>query len=257
VYGPVYSWRLGMSLGLDPLATEDKACNFDCVYCQLGKTKILTNDRQIFVKTKNLMDEIKSLPEGQHVDYLTFSGRGEPTLAANLGDMIQSLRKIRPEPIAVITNSSLMHLPEVRQDLAQTDFVLAKLDACSQHSLESIDRAGQLVFQEIVGGIIEFRKIFKGKLAIQIMLIEENLSLVKQLADIVKIINPDEVQLNTPLRPCAVGKISPSQLAEAKTYFKNINVVTVYDAPPEEYSPMDVSATIKRHGDFDKIRSNI
>ncbi|MDE2026936.1 MAG: 4Fe-4S cluster-binding domain-containing protein [Candidatus Omnitrophica bacterium] len=254
IYGPVHSWRLGMSLGLDPLAAREKVCNFDCVYCQLGKTKSLTQDRQVFVRTEDLIAEVSSLPKELHVDYLTFSGRGEPTLAVNLGAMIHCLRQVRSEPIAVITNSSLMSLPDVRQDLSLANFVMAKLDACSQESFACIDRAGVFNFREIIDGIRRFRDMFKGRLALQIMFIEDNLSLAGRLADIARLIGPDEVQLNTPLRPCAVGFLPPERMEEIKMYFKSIKVVTVYDAPSTEYSPLDEATTVSRHGNYRKQR---
>jgi len=65
------------------------------------------------------------------IDYITFSGTGEPTLAANLGQMIKEVKKIRCEKIAVLTNSSLMHREDVQKDLACADLVVAKLDASS------------------------------------------------------------------------------------------------------------------------------
>lgn len=255
LYGPVASWRLGISLGLDPLATQEKACNFDCIYCQLGKTKVLTNTRRVFIETKELLQEVEALPKNLQVDYLTFSGRGEPTLAVNLGAMIHCLRNIRPEPIAVITNSSLMHLPDVRYDLSLADFVVAKLDACCQDSFSSIDQAGSITFQDILDGIFQFRRAFPRRFALQIMLIEENLSSLEQMANLVKLIKPDEVQLNTPLRPCAVGFLPPSKIEKAKSYFNDLNVVTVYDAPAKSSSPIDDLMTVRRHGNYRQTRS--
>ena len=61
IYGPVPSWRLGSSLGIDPISREDKTCTFDCIYCQLGATDNFTGDRGIYVPTEGLMDELSSL----------------------------------------------------------------------------------------------------------------------------------------------------------------------------------------------------
>src|ERR1041385_6644219 len=116
IYGPVYSWRLGISLGIDPISRKEKICNYDCVYCQLGPTTQWVLERQVFIPTENVIEEIGRLKDIP-LDYLTFSGRGEPTLAANLGQMIRGLKKIRREKIAVITNSSLLHSPDVQDDL--------------------------------------------------------------------------------------------------------------------------------------------
>ncbi len=129
IYGPVPSWRLGASLGIDLLSREEKICSFDCVYCQLGRTDLLTTDRGLYVATKEVLEEIAALPPEVRIDTLTFSGRGEPTLAANLGDAIEAVKRLRREPVAVLTNSSLIGRRDVRSELEQADILVAKLDA--------------------------------------------------------------------------------------------------------------------------------
>ena len=174
IYGPVPSWRLGSSLGIDPISDKDKICTFDCIYCQLGKTYKFTAERKVYIPADKIIDEINSLPEIK-IDYITFSGAGEPTLAANLGKMIESVRLLRKEKIAVITNSSLMNRPDVRNDLMLSDFVLAKLDSCSQKTLDLINRPmKQITFNSILDGIKQFKLSYKGKFALQIMFVEKN-----------------------------------------------------------------------------------
>ena len=82
IYGPVPSWRLGRSLGVDLVAIKGKTCTFDCVYCQLGRTTRFTDRRQVFVDTDRLKAELTALSPLE-VDYVTFSGTGEPTRASS------------------------------------------------------------------------------------------------------------------------------------------------------------------------------
>ena len=256
VYGPVYSWRLGRSLGVDPLSSPEKVCNMDCVYCQLGKTVQLTNKRKVYVPTQKIVDEISCIPL-YFVDYITFSGRGEPTFAQNLGAMIREIKAIRHERVAVITNSSLMTLPEVRADLMLADFVLAKLDAGTQLPFEAVDKGQELDLTQIIQGMMDFRESFKGKLALQVMLVDENIENVQQIAQVARGMCPDEVQLNTPLRPGGARPIERQRVEWAKRFFQDMPVVSVYDAPAQEYTPMDETATKIRHGNFRKTRSYI
>jgi len=251
IYGPLYSWRLGMSLGIDPLAQVDKVCNFDCIYCQLGRTTDFSNERKEYVATKDLMEEIQSLPRDLNIDYLTFSGRGEPTLAKNLGAMIKAFKKSRTEKVAVLTNSVLLSRGDVRDDLSLADFVMAKLDVSSQKMLTSIDQAMKgITFQDIVKGIMTFHEMFTGKLALQIMLLSKNKRYFKKIAQVARLINPDEVQLNTPLRPGGVTPLSREEMWEAKENFEGMNVVSVYDVERKELEPFNFKDTVKRHGNF-------
>jgi len=251
VYGPVYSWRLGNSLGIDPIGTKQKICNFDCIYCQLGETVHFENERKIFVPTQDLLREIAHIPSYLQIDSFTFSGRGEPTLAKNLGEMIEGVKEIKRQKVAVITNSSLMYDPGVRKDLLAADIVLAKLDACSQKSFHAVGRPIKgILLKKVVDGIKEFKAIFQGKLALQIMFVDSNKSLARQIAQMVREIGPDEVQLGTPLRPSAVKPLSKEEMDLLKRYFHGLPVVCIYDSETKESFPFDEAETIKRHGNY-------
>jgi len=255
IFGPVHSWRLGRSLGIDPLSSKHKICNMNCIYCQLGRTTALINERRVYVPTKDVLDEINRLPVDS-IDHITFAGRGEPTLALNLGEMIRGLKGIRPEKIAVLTNSSLMNFKEVRNDLLAADFVLAKLDAGDQSSFETVDQGINLDLEEIIQGIMDFRKEFKGKLALQIMLVEENIKSIANIADICRRIGANEIQLDTPLRPSSVKPLDRQRIQWAQKYFVDMPVVTVFDAPLKDFTPIDEQATMSRHGNYCKTHSS-
>jgi len=248
IYGPVPSWRLGSSLGIDPVSSNDKICSFDCLYCQLWKTKHFTEKRNVFVPVEKIIEELDSLPSLQ-IDYITFSGVAEPTLAKNLGQMIRGIKSIRNEKIAVLTNSSLLHKKDVQHDLLQADLVVAKLDAASQEVFEVVNRPMSTIkFDMILQAIKNFKAVYKGKLALQIMFIEENKNDAADIAKMVKEINPDEVQLNTPLRPCGVKPISESEMNIIKKHFRNLNSISVYESEKKKVMPISNEDTLRRRG---------
>lgn len=248
IYGPVSSWRLGSSLGVDPLSQDDKVCSFGCLYCQIGNTQRYSSERELFISVDKIINEIRSLPE-INIDYITFSGRGEPTLAANLGDMIKEIRKIRKEKIAVITNSSLIDRKDVQADLRLVDLVMLKLDASSKELFLKINKpANGITFEKVIDGMKEFRKVYKGKLALQIMFIDDNKKYAVEIARMAKEIAPDEVQLNTPLRPCSARPLSKKEMDVIKLYFKGMRVVCVYDARKKKVDAISKADTLRRRG---------
>ncbi|MBZ0166092.1 MAG: radical SAM protein, partial [Candidatus Omnitrophica bacterium] len=199
LYGPVESWRIGRSLGVDPLSDCDKICNLDCIYCQLGHTHQLSNERKVYVPTDKIAGELSTLPAKLDIDYVTFSGRGEPTLASNLGDMIQAVKDFTEFETAVITNSTLLYLPDVQRDVSRADLVIAKLDAFDEVSFARIDQAmSGISFEQTLRGLRAFHSRYLGTLAVQVMFVEENRHCAEQIAQLVRDISPDEIQINTP-----------------------------------------------------------
>lgn len=248
IYGPVSSWRLGRSLGIDLLSQKDKICSFNCIYCQLGKTKYYTTKRKVYVSTEDIIKEVCLLPD-INVDYFTLSGRGEPTIAENMGEVIKEIKKIRKEPVAVLTNASLVDRIDVVEELVYADFVSLKLDACSEDTFNRINKpAPEINFSSVLNGIKKFREIYKGKLALQIMFVNENKDEALKIAELAQTIQLDEVQINTPTRPCGVKPLSPEVISQIRNYFKNENVVSVYEKKRERDKPINMEDTIRRRG---------
>jgi wyosine [tRNA(Phe)-imidazoG37] synthetase (radical SAM superfamily) len=247
LYGPVPSWRLGRSLGVDLLPAGGKTCSFDCTYCQLGRTARRLTVRAEFIALSALTRELEAARKVA-ADYVTFSGMGEPTLASNLGDALRLARDVTGLPSAVLTNSSLMAREDVRRDLACADVVVAKLDAPDEQLFRRINRPlVRYSLAEIVEAIELFRATYRGKLALQIMFAEANRDAAGRLAAIASRLSPDEVQINTPLRPCPVKPLTADEIGAVREEFgKFPNVVTVYDAPRPEVTPIDVEETRRR-----------
>lgn len=248
LYGPVPSWRLGRSLGIDPLSQKEKVCTFDCIYCQLGRTGKFVDERKIYVKLDDLMRELETLPPVK-IDYLTFSGRGEPTLAKNLGEMIRAVKGSRKERIAVITNSSLLYRDDTASDLMAADFILAKLDACSEESLRIMNSPARgLSFNRILKGIRRFRSEYRGRMALQIMFTDENKNYAEGISRLAHEIGPDEVQINTPLRKCRVRPLPAHELKTVQEYFRELDTVSVYESRKKKVEPISSGKTLKRRG---------
>ena len=253
IYGPVSSWRLGRSLGIDPISSCQKTCTFDCVYCQAGKTEVFSEQREVFIPTEALIHELRSLPEVA-IDYITFAGNGEPTLAKNLGEMIRAVKMVRKEKIAVITNTSLIDRKDVVEDLLLADLMEAKLDASSAVSLKAVNHPmPEILWEDIVEGLKAFRKVFQGHLTLQVMFIASNKVCAAAIAKIAHQIGPDEVEINTPLRACAVKPLSVEDMAEITAIFRGIcgakiKVRNVYEAKREKSQPFCQPSTERRRG---------
>jgi wyosine [tRNA(Phe)-imidazoG37] synthetase (radical SAM superfamily) len=247
IYGPVPSWRLGRSLGIDLISTRGKICSFDCIYCQLGRTTHPEIERREFVSLDRLARELK-IVKYITADCATFSGMGEPSLASNLGQAISLVRSAMNLPVAVLTNSSLMPREDVRRELSLADVVVAKVDAPNEQLFRRINRpvAGQTL-DEILNALEVFKGQYRGKLALQMMFVEANKGCAADMAQMAEWLSPDEVEINTPLRPCSVSPLNRQQIAAIQAAFSRLrNVVTVYEAQRPNITPLSQGETSLR-----------
>jgi len=225
IYGPVPSWRLGRSLGVDIIPF--KICSFNCIYCETGRTINLTVERKEYVSKVPVIEELKAfLSKRKNIDYITFSGSGEPTLNSKIGEMISEVKKLTDIPVAVVTNSSLLNREEVRRDLREADVVLPSLDVVSQSPFESLNRPHpSLKIEEIIDGLVEFRKEFKNEIWLEVLLVKginDGPEEIRKLAEVIEKIRPDKVQLNTVLRPPAEEEVFALSQEELRSIQKQL-----------------------------------
>ena len=204
LFGPVPSRRLGLSLGVDIVPL--KVCTLDCVYCQLGKSSEKITDRHIYVDIDELLGELKDrVNAGLKADYITISGSGEPTLNSQLGEIIDGIKNVTDIPVAVLTNGTLLDDDAVRSDCAKADVVLPSLDAGDEEVFEKINRPGvSITLKKLMAGLCAFREEFKGQIWLEVFFVEgfnTDNEQIEKIAELIKKIAPDKVQLNTAVRP--------------------------------------------------------
>lgn len=204
IYGPVPSRRLGFSLGVD--LVPYKTCSLDCIYCQLGRTTQKTVARNLYAPIADIFEEVKEVVnQEKRIDYITFSGSGEPTLNSGIGALIKKVKAFTTIPIAVLTNGTLLFMEDVRKDLLNADVVLPSLDAASDVMLRKINRPHDVLnLDSIIRGLKRFRKIYKGRIWLEVMLIKnfnDNTEELSRIKITISDIQPDRVYLNTVVRP--------------------------------------------------------
>lgn len=223
IYGPVKSRRLGNSLGVS--LTPYKICNFNCIYCQLGETKHLVCERKEYVRPEDILEELRSWlsnfpQEAKTLNYITLSGFGEPTLNSAISKIIKDIRNLTSHPIAIITNSSLLGDSDVRREILEADLIVPSLDAVSPFIFRKINQPHpQLNLDKIIEGLIALKRETKAKIYLEIMLvrkINDDLRHIKRLREIVNLINPDKIQLNSPVRMTAQPGIEATKGSKLK-----------------------------------------
>ena len=218
IFGPVPSRRLGRSLGINNI--PHKVCSYSCAYCQVGKADTMQVERQAFYSPDAIVREVElklqSLSLADFPDYLTLVPDGEPTLDIHLGKLIVRLKSFGI-PVAVITNSSLIHRKDVQYELMHADYISVKVDTVNHDSWKKINKPHkELDLESILMAIPDFSKAYKGMLVTESMLtkgINDTEEELTQLARYLKKIKSDIAYIAIPTRPPAFEGIYPADEA--------------------------------------------
>lgn len=234
VYGPIKSRRLGVSLGVD--ATPGRVCSIDCVYCEEAKPTVnLTLERSEYAPAEEIKNEVAELLATTkiEIDYITFSGSGEPTLNSTLGKIIGDLKK-HGIPIAVLTNSTLLDRQDVREELKGADLVVPSLDAVSEEAFKKVNRpCKELSAAKVIAGLKTFCAEYNGEIWLEVLLVEginDSNEEVEAIAAVANSLPIGKVQLNTISRATTVSGVRPVPLKRLKLLSK------VFTVPVEIYN---------------------
>jgi len=251
IFGPVPSRRLGFSLGVD--VVPFKTCSLDCIYCQLGRTTNKTIQRKEYVASGSVLREIEEvLRQGKRIDYVTFSGSGEPTLNSGIGKMISRIKKLTSIPVAILTNGTLLYQARIREDLMGADLVIPSLDTVTGGIFETVNRPHpSLKIDEVITGIDTFSQDFGGKVWLEIVLVKginDSLEEIERVARVTGKMNLERIQLNTVVRPPAeefAGPLSREDLENMKTLLgEKCEIIAEFRKPTQRAHEVDVEKRI-------------
>lgn len=209
VFGPIFSRRLGSSLGVNLLPSKGKLCNFDCVYCECGWNKDGIAER-VFPRLSEVeaaMEEkmFKAAADGVPVDSITFSGNGEPTMNPDFPEIIDVTLKLRDRyfpqaKVSVLSNATLIGRPAVAQALMRVDNPILKIDASSDELIRQINKpVGQYRLEDVIEAMMKF----EGRFVLQTMFLKSpdfdtaSPVALEKWMEIVRKVKPREIMVYT------------------------------------------------------------
>ncbi|GAU07928.1 radical SAM protein [Desulfoplanes formicivorans] len=229
IFGPVPSGRLGRSLGLDLLGRP--ICDFDCLYCEVGKTRVHTLARQPWVRAEAILTELENwlslgLPRPE---YITLGGKGEPCLNSEMAAVIQGVHRLAPDiPVAVLTNGTLLGNPEVQQALKEAQVVLPSMDTLIEQEFVRLNRpCPGLDLEAIRTGILEWGAGYGGAIYLEILLvagINDSEANLQAMGPFCKALAPDRIDVVTMTRPGAFSVARPVDQATLDRWRQVLNV---------------------------------
>ncbi len=234
VFGPVASRRLGVSLGIDLVPA--KTCSLDCIYCEARRTTLLTLERREYVPINRVIDELKAvLKEVPKLDFITFSGSGEPTLNSGIGRVVEFLKKNYPQyPICLLTNGFALGNPEVQHAIANIDRVVPSLDASNAEEFTKINRpAPGLEFNRFCQDLIKYTHLATGEIYLELFIvpgINDSDASIQRFVEIVRQMKLSMVQLNTLDRPGTVDWIHPSSPENTCRFIRMLEPIVPVEA---------------------------
>ena len=232
VFGPIFSRRLGSSLGINLLPVNGKICTFDCIYCECGWNKDGRDDTRLPKAAEvreTLEAKLKQLVVDRiPVDSITFSGDGESTINPDFPQIIDDTLALRNKyypkaKVSVLSNATQVHRPEIFKALRKVDNPIMKIDAPTNELVEKINKPAQ---GYDVDRVVEALKQFNGDFILQTMFLKSkdfdssSPEVLNGWMDIVRLLKPREVMAYTIDRPTPEEGLQKFTVGEMRVFLK-------------------------------------
>ena len=234
VFGPVASRRLGVSLGVD--LVPQKTCSLDCVYCEARRTTLLTTERKEYVPIDEVLRKLDEVLEsGPELDFITFSGAGEPTLNSGIGRVVTFLKEHYPQyPLCLLTNGCTLGDETLRREIARVDRVVPSLDASNAEEFRLINRpAPELDFDRVLSDLIDYTHHTESDLYLELFIlpgINDSDASIARFAEILSKMKLSMVQLNTLDRPGTESWVKPSGAENTRRFLRAFEGIVPVEA---------------------------
>ena len=234
VFGPIKSRRLGISLGIDLVPL--KVCPLDCVYCEARATTQLTMERKEYVPVDRVLEELEeTLSVSPKLDYITFSGSGEPTLNSRIGDVVKFLKSSYPQyKVCLLTNGLLLGDAELQRDIAGIDLLIPSLDGSNAVEYEAVNRpVSSMPFEKFAAALKDYLPKAPMPVYLELFIlpgVNDSDASVARFADIIRDLQVDKVQLNTLDRPGAVQELKCADEATVIRFMQGLKNITTVEA---------------------------
>lgn len=256
IFGPVLSRRFGLSLGVDLVGQGVKKCNYDCLYCELAKSKKV-DKLDSYASVEEIVSEVSTaLLKHPDIDFITLTANGEPTLYPKLSELVDRLNDIKGnKKILILSNGSTITDKSVQEALLKIDVVKLSLDSARDESFKKIDRPIHTTPRELVEAMIFFKKAYGGTLVLESLFVKNVNDKDEDIAALNEAylrIKPDRIDLSTIDRPpaYAVEKLSDErlrQIADMLDKSLKISIATRKDEAkkPRAFSENEILNSLK------------
>lgn len=234
VFGPVTSRRLGCSLGVDMVPL--KTCPLDCIYCEARATTLLTMERREYVPVDVVLKELEeTLSSAPQLDYITFSGSGEPTLNSRIGDVVDFLKSRYPQyKVCLLTNGLLLGDTKLQQEIEKIDLLIPSLDGSNAAEYEAVNRpVAEMPFDRFIAALKDYLPRAPMPVHLELFItpgINDSDESIGRFAEIIGELQVDRVQLNTLDRPGAVKDLKCADEATVIRFMQKLKSITAVEA---------------------------
>lgn len=174
----------------------EKYCNFDCIFCPVGRSQNKADEQKSFGDIDSSLIELGHMIENTKAELVFINSKGEALLNNKIIDVIAFI-KSKSLPVRLLSNGYLLGKDQYRQIANMCDEVVGEIKVITEEDFQKAQRpVSGYTLAEYISNIVAFNKQYTGKFIFEITIIKgynDDVKSIGKIKDIVEKISPDKI----------------------------------------------------------------
>ena len=174
----------------------EKYCNFDCIFCPVGRSQNKADEQKSFGDIDSSLIELGHMIENTKAELVFINSKGEALLNNKIIDVIAFI-KSKSLPVRLLSNGYLLGKDQYRQIANMCDEVVGEIKVITEEDFQKAQRpVSGYTLAEYISNIVAFNKQYTGKFIFEITIIKgynDDDKSIEEIKDIIKKISPDKI----------------------------------------------------------------
>ena len=174
----------------------EKNCNFDCIFCPIGRSQDKVDTQKSFDEIDSSLRELDSMIENTKAELIFINSKGEALVNDKIGDIIDRV-KVKGLPVRLLSNGYLLGRDEYIEIANRCDEVIGEIKTITEEDFQKIQRPIEgYTLAEYISNMVSFNKQYKGNFIFEITIIKgynDDKKSIQKIKNIIKEISPKKI----------------------------------------------------------------
>ena len=174
----------------------EKHCNFDCIFCPIGRSKNKVDTQKSFDEIDISLAELNKKIDETKAELVFINSKGEAFINDKILDIIDFIKN-KGVSVRLLSNGYLLGREKFIKIANKCDEIVGEIKVITEEDFQKIQRPiDGYTLEKYINNMISFNKQYKGRFIFEVTIIKgynDDEESVKKLKEVIKQISPDKI----------------------------------------------------------------
>ena len=174
----------------------EKHCNFDCIFCPIGRSKNKVDTQKSFDEIDISLAELNKKIDETKAELVFINSKGEAFINDKILDIIDFIKN-KGVSVRLLSNGYLLGREKFIKIANKCDEIVGEIKVITEDDFQKVQRPiDGYTLEKYINNMISFNKQYKGRFIFEVTIIKgynDDEESVEKLKEVIKQISPDKI----------------------------------------------------------------